>query len=66
METTIALLKSMGFIWETNTIGIMFERGMWNVNVWLKNADGSRKPAYGFLKYDTVEEAVMAEKALQA
>tara|TARA_R110000868_G_scaffold204396_1_gene452488 strand:+ start:414 stop:617 length:204 start_codon:yes stop_codon:yes gene_type:complete len=66
MEKTISILKEMGFVWETKSIGVKFDNGCWNVNVWLKNDDGSRKPAYGFLKYDTVGEAVDAEIALRA
>lgn len=64
MEMTISILKEMGFVWEKKSIGVKFDNGRWNVNVWLKNDDGSRKPAYGFLKFDTVDEAVDAEIAL--
>lgn len=66
MEATISLLKSMGFSWEKKTIGVKWDSGLWCVNVMLLNEDGSRKPAYGFLKYDTVEEAVDARNAMEA
>ena len=64
MTNTINLLKSLGFNWEKKTIGIKFDNGFFNVNVMLKNEDGSRKPAYGFLRYTTADEAVEAEVAL--
>lgn len=64
MTNTINALKDMGFNWERNTVGVKFDNGMWNVNVVLKNEDGSRKPAYGFLKFSTVDEAVEAERCL--
>lgn len=66
MANTIKLLKSMGFNWERNTIGIKFDMGVWNLNVVLKNDDGTRKPVYGFLKFDTVDEVVEAEIAMAA
>lgn len=66
MDATINLLKSLGFVWERDSIGIKFDGGVWNVNVVLKNDDGSRKPVYGFLKFDTVGEAVEAEVAMSA
>lgn len=56
--TRIEALKSLGFKWETNTIGVKFDMGVWNVNVVLKNDDGSRKPVWGFAKFDTVGEAI--------
>ena len=65
MTATINLLKEMGFVWERDTIGVKFDDGRWNVNVVLRNEDGSRKPAYGFLRYETVSEAVDAENALR-
>ena len=68
MEKLIALLKQMGFAWERNTIGVLFDSGRWNVNVVLLDKfEGTmvRKPAFGFLKFDTVEEAVDAKEALR-
>ena len=62
----VEFMKSLGFVWETKTIGIKFENGLWNLNVVLKNEDGSRKPVYGFLKFETADEAVTAENAMQA
>jgi hypothetical protein len=66
MTETINILKSLGFVWEPNTIGTKFDNGVWNVNVFLKNDDGSRKPCYGFLKFDTAAETVAAKVALQS
>lgn len=65
METTVNFLKSLGLNWEKNTIGVAHENGLWNVNVVLRNKDGSRKLAYGLLKYETATEAVAARIALQ-
>jgi hypothetical protein len=61
VATTIGVMKEIGFKWEASTIGIKFENGFWNVNVMLFNDDGSKKPAYGFLKYDSVDDAVAAK-----
>lgn len=61
----VNVMRDMGFIWEKNTIGIKFDNGVWNVNAVLKNDDGSRKPVWGFLRFDTVEEAVDAANAMR-
>lgn len=66
IQDTIQLLKSMGFKWDTKTIGVMHTDKGWDVNVMLINEDGSKKPVYGFLKFDTVDEAVEAEVAMSA
>jgi len=68
MTTTevVNKMRELGFKWDTKTIGIKFERGRWNVNAMLINEDGSKKPAYGFLGFETVDEAVEAQIAMQA
>ena len=66
MSQTIEALKTIGFNWEKNTIGIKFENGFWSVNVVLINEDGSKKPCWGFLKYESCDEAVEARNALAA
>ena len=65
-QSIVETLKSVGFQWDTKTIGIKFEDGLWNVNVMVLNEDGSRKPVFGFLKFGTVEEAVDAKNQLSA
>jgi hypothetical protein len=61
----VQVLKNLGLKWEPNTIGILFDCGWWNVNVVFKNDDGSRKPVFGFLKFDDVAEAVDAREQLR-
>lgn len=66
IKNAVELLKEMGFIWDKTGIGIKHEDGKWNVNVILRNDDGSRKSAYGFMKFETADEAVIARNELQA
>ena len=57
----IELLKQLGFKWEKKTIGVKFKNGLWRVNVMVLNDDGSKKPVYGLLSFESVDDAVDAE-----
>ena len=62
----VELLKEMRFKWEKKTIGVKFEDGLWKVNVMVFNDDGSRKPVYGLLSFESVDEAVDAQILMQS
>jgi hypothetical protein len=57
----VNIARNMGFEWDRFLTRITFDQQKWNVNVVLIDADGFRKPVYGFMIFDSVDDALAAK-----